>query len=269
VLLAHSFADPQLNLTLELFLQMMAGFFRRRLVSVVLHGSITFDDLAPGYGDLDFLAVVDADLSNEDCEQLTELRQPLRGGDYGVLATMLEGAFLPREMLDPLHTGRAFWWGTSGERPWQSNELGWLVLHAIRENGILIWGEDIRHEIPKVRREQLLQDVWEACRSMENQGRGGHLHSVDWLLTAARELLLLREGRLSSKTEAADWAYLRAEGGWRRWLPRAKLLRRNPVLVDSADWRKWLDMLADPIGEARAELERELRRPTWNSTISA
>ena len=39
------------------------GFFGRRLISVVLYGSILFDDLAPGYGDLDFLAVVDGDLA--------------------------------------------------------------------------------------------------------------------------------------------------------------------------------------------------------------
>ena len=48
MLLAHKFADPQLNLTLELFLRAIADFFGQRLVSVILHGSIVYDDLAPG-----------------------------------------------------------------------------------------------------------------------------------------------------------------------------------------------------------------------------
>jgi len=56
--LQHRFADPQSNLALELFLRMTRDLFEERLVSVVLYGSIVFDDLAPGYGDLDFLAVV-------------------------------------------------------------------------------------------------------------------------------------------------------------------------------------------------------------------
>ena len=262
--MAHHFADPQLNLTLELFLRMIADLLRERLISVVVHGSVVFDDLAPGYGDLDFLAVVDDDLSEEICQELGELRRPLRSGDYGLLATMIEGAFLPhRMMVDPAHTGRAFWWGTTGERIWQSNQLGWLVLYVIREYGIVIWGEDVRPEVAKANREQLLQEVGEACRIGEEHGTGGGLHSVDWLLTAARLLLLLKEGRFSSKSEAADWAYQHAEGNWRQWLPHAKQLRLNPALADSAGSRQWLAGLTAPIREANEELRRELGKQSF------
>ena len=259
-MLTHRFADLQLNLALESFLNLVAGPFGERLVSMVLYGSIVSDDLAPGYGDLDFLVVVDGDLSDAVCQQLTDLRKPLRDGQYGVIGTMVEGAFLPRRMLNPANRGCACWWGTSGERVWRGNELGWLTLHAIREHGIVIWGQDIRCEIPIVEREQLLDEVRRTCRSMEEYGQGGTLHSVDWLLTAARALLLLREGRLSSKSEAADWACQHAEGDWREWLPRAKQLRLSPWLMDSADWRRWLDGLAVPIGEACEELRQELTR---------
>jgi hypothetical protein len=163
-------------------------------------------------------------------------------------------------MLDPACTGRAFWWGTRGERPWQANELGWIALHAIRERGILIWGEDIRGEVPRVTRRQLVQQVEEFCCSLEAHGEGGGVYAVDWLLTAARELLLLREGRLASKSEATDWGCEHAEGEWRRRLPRAKQLRLHPELVGSGDWRAWLDGLDAPIREAGHELKRELNR---------
>jgi hypothetical protein len=214
--LVYRFSDPDLNLTLELFLHRLSSLLQERLVSVVLYGSVVFDDLAPGYGDLDYLAVLDLDLSDEVCQQLVELRKPLKSGDCGLLAAMLEGAFLPRHMLDPKCTGRALWWGTSGERTWVSNELGWIALHVVRERGILIWGEDVRDEIPPVTRQQLVQQVRGFCRSLEAHGQAGGLHDVDWLLTAARELLLLREGRLSSKSEAADWGDEHVEGEWRR-----------------------------------------------------
>jgi hypothetical protein len=260
VLLTHRFTDPQLNLTLELFVRMVTDIIGERLVSVLLYGSIVFDDLAPGYGDLDFLAVVANDLTNEDCQQLAELRKLLRTGDHGVLAAMIEGAFLPRQMLDPVRLGCGYWWGTRGERPLRSNELGWLVLHQIRELGIVIWGQDIRRELPQIKREQLLQQVGEVCQSMEEHGKGGGLHAVDWLLTAARELLLLKEGRLSSKSEAADWAYRHAEGDWRNWLPHAKQLRLHPTLAESADSRQWLAGLTTPIEEACQELRRELAK---------
>lgn len=259
MLLAHRFTEPQLNLTLELFLRTVAGFFEDQLASVVLHGSVVFDDLAPGYGDLDFLAVIDDDLFDETSRQLVEVRGPLRSGDFGELARMLEGAFLPRHMLNPASTGRAFWWGTSGERFWESNQMGWFVLHVIRACGIVIWGDDVRHEIPAPTQEQLLHDVWATCQDIRQHATAGRLHSVDWLLTAARQLLWLREHRLSSKSEAADWAVHSAEGAWRQYLPRAKELGQDPALAGSAEWRQWLDQLDGPIKEAGEELERELR----------
>ncbi len=260
--LLHEFPDSEVNLTLRAFVRMVRDFFRERLVSVVLHGSIAFDDLAPGYGDLDFVAIVEGNLSESDCLQLVELRQPLRSGEYGVLGTMIEGAFLPRHMLDPANSGKAFWWGTTGERRWQRSELGWLVLQVIRERGILIWGEDIRREIPVPRHDALLDEVRMACQSIRQHAGGGGLHSVDWLLTVARLLLWLKEGRLSSKSEAADWGHHHAKGDWRKLLPRAKQIRLTPALADAADTKRWLDELTAPIREAWEELENELSKRT-------
>ena len=236
------------------------GFFGRRLISVVLYGSILFDDLAPGYGDLDFLAVVDGDLSDDDRRGLAELRRPLRGDASTVYERMLEGAFLPRHMLDPARPGKAFWWGTSRERPWEKNDLGWLVLKVIRECGRVVYGQDVRGEAPPPSPEQILEDIRCFCRSAREHGRGGDLHAVDWLLSAARLLLLLQEGRLSSKTEAAEWGRLHARGQWRELLPQASHLRLNPREADSPDARVWLAGLTPSIAEAVSELERELAR---------
>ena len=86
------------------------------------------------------------------------------------------------------------------------------------------------------------------------------LTSGDWLLTAARLLLWLREGRLSSKSEAADWGFTNARGQWRTLLPQAKRLRLDPSLAESPDTKRWLDTLAGPIRQACEELERELQR---------
>jgi predicted nucleotidyltransferase len=251
-------ASCELSRTLDLFLKTILGLFKQRLVSVVLYGSIVFDDLAPGYGDLDFLAVVDGDITDSMARKLVEVRRPFRDRTYGVLAEMIEGAFLPRRMLDPANTAKAFWWGTHGEREWERNELGWFVLHTIRERGVVIYGEDIRPEIPTPSREALLEGVSEFCEGARKHGEGGNLHSVDWLLAAARMLLWLREGRLSSKSEAADWGYHHATGEWRKHLPRARATRLNPASGRSPESKSWLDSLDRPIKEAVEEVEHEL-----------
>jgi hypothetical protein len=203
--------------------------------------------------------VVDDDLSEADFEGLIEMRKPLRSKTSGIYAHMLEGAFLPRKMLDPEVGGRAFWWGSTKEVPWECNRLGWLVLHVIRERGQVILGMDLKQEIPTATRQSLLEDVANFCKGVPANPKGD-VHDVDWLLTSARLLLFLKEHRLSSKSEAADWGVSNVQGVWKEQLSKAKHLRLNPGLQDSKEWTNWLASLGPFINEVREELEEELLR---------
>ena len=171
---------------------------------------------------------------------------------------MLEGEFVARRMLDPAAVGKALWWGTSGERVRQQNDLGALVLDFTRTSGVVIWGEDVRLEIPEVSEWELLDSLREDCRNMKEHGQGGGLHAVEWLFTAARGLLWLSERSLASKSEAADWAFAHARGEWRELLPRAKQIRLNPGMIEKAEVRSWLAELTPAIQQARAELDMTL-----------
>jgi hypothetical protein len=225
---------------------------------VILHGSAAFDDLAPGYGDLDFVAVCRDGLSEHNAQLLMRARAPFRSGRSGVYARMLEGAFLPHRMLDPRQEGLAVWWGTSGERLWDRNRLGWFCHVVVRDWGIVVHGDDVRERFPSPSHEELAQEVRDNCRAIEEHGSGGSLHSVDWLLTAARLLLWLEENLLSSKTEAAEWGADNARGAWRALLPRAKQLRQRPRLADEPEMKSWLNSLGPAIAEAARELEDRL-----------
>jgi hypothetical protein len=260
MLLAHTFNEPEVNLALEVFLENVHGVLGDRLVSVLLYGSIVFEDLAPGYGDLDFLAVLDAQLTDDDCARLLDIRGPLRSGNYGVICQMIEGAFLPVKMLGPDCRGNGLWWGTSGEKSWERNELGHFVLHTIREHGLVIWGEDVRPRIPEIQRTDILNELLAGCQTTRNHVTPTSLQCLDFLFTAARELLWLKEGRLSSKSESADWGYRNATGEWRRHLPRAKLLRQNPLVANCRDVQEWIRGLGPSISEAIDELEDALKR---------
>jgi len=257
-LLLRTFADEQVNLALELFLRMITGELGIDLVSVILYGSITFGDLAPGYGDLDFLAVVRGEPSEDRCRRLIELRRPLRSGEHGIIATMIEGPFMPRAMLPAAGPGRAVWWGTSGERTWNRNELGVVVLYVIREHGIVIWGEDLRAEIPEYSPAEVFADLRHGVRMMQGIPWEPDVHAVEGLFLSARTLLWLREGRTSGKSEAAAWAAENAAGRWRDLLPRAIDIRRNPELAERADVKAWLAELAGPTREALAEADAAL-----------
>lgn len=258
--------NPELDLALGVFLSIVGETLGDALRSVILYGSVALRDLAPGYGDLDFVAITDDDIADDRREALIEARRPLRSGTSGDCARMIEGAFLPRHMICPGSTGRAVWWGTSGERLWESNWLGWFDCLGIRERGVVIHGEDLRREFPVPTREQLVVEGTRFIVTARKYGRGGELHSVDWLLTAARMLYWLKEGELASKSQAADWAYTNATGDWRAELPKAAWLRRNPDNAETGEVVVWLCTLDVSIQEACCELEAQL--PTARSTDS-
>ena len=136
-----------------------------RLISFLLHGSAVLGDLAAGYSDLDFLAVIGDELSEADCLGLREMRVPFCAGEHGLWGSALEGSFLPRAMLDPAVGGRAFWWGTSGERNWNRNDLGWFTLWVIREKGLLTWGENVRGLISPPPSDGLTAQAAEFCKA--------------------------------------------------------------------------------------------------------
>ncbi len=151
----YDFGNPELDLAIGVFLGTIDETLRGTLRSVILYGSVALGDLAPGYGDLDFVAITDNDIADDRREALIEARRPLRSGPYGVYARMIEGAFLPRHMTCPGSAGKAVWWGTSGERLWESNWLGWFDCLGIRERGVVIHGEDLRCEFPTPARDRV------------------------------------------------------------------------------------------------------------------
>lgn len=210
----------------RVFVSIVGDALGDTLRSVILYGSVAFGDLAPGYGGLDFVAIVDNDIADDRREALIEARRPLRSGLYGVYARMIEGAFLPRHMTCPQSAGRVVWWGTSGERLWESSWLGWFDCLGIRKRGVVIHGEDLRCEFPTPTREQLAAEAARFVATVRRHGRGGELHSVDWR------------------------AHLQ-KGAW---------LRRNPDQAKSGGVIAWLCTLDAPIQEACCELEAELSK---------
>ena len=258
LILKHLFDNSEVNLALEVFLREAVDVLGDDLVSVIVYGSLVFDDLAPGYGDLDFLAVVKDDIPESLFGRMSDLRKPLRSGHFGVIATMIEGEFIPRKSLGQPETGQSYYWGTSSDKPRVGSSVVGLVAEVVHELGVVVWGADVRSEVPRPTREQLIADLRHHAPGFRDYARGGGLHAVDGLLTVARMMVFLREGRLSSKSEAAEWAYINAKGAWKEHLPQARQVRLNPWMANLAEIRRWLNDLDAPTQQACDELEELL-----------
>ena len=240
------FSETQLNDALLLFVTSLCEIADEQMIAVMLSGSILFDDLAPGYGDLDFLVVMKDEVTEHLVEQFALLRERLRS-TQNIYLDMLEGDFITRRMLQPDQQDVILSWGSRGEHARIGQLPRGFAVHLLREKGQVLWGHDIRCEIPPVTFYELLADAEHLCRSMRRYGRGGTLHAIDWLFTVARLLYWITEGDIGSKTQAADWGTVHASGSWKYHLQRAKELRACPAQYAMPETRQWLGELTEPI----------------------
>lgn len=115
--------------------------------------------------------------------------------------------------------------------------------------------------------EELIDEILEFSKVVKKHGRGGELHSIDWLLMISRYLYWLRENKTTSKTHAALWASENAYGQWKESLQVALQLRKMPKLAKNKEYMKWLTNLTETIGSACLELDEELTKKAIRGVI--
>lgn len=252
-----TFEDQTLNRTLFLFVNDLRDILNTKLLSIYLYGSALYNDLSPGYGDLDFLVLIGEDLNPNEIELLIKLRALYRSSSLILYTDMLEGAFLTVNILNG-GKGCGLWWGTRRESIWTENQLDLFTLYTIREQSILLYGEPQQNDLPSYSREELMIFLKEYAMCMREYGKGNSLYSVDWLLLASKFIAWWREGAILSKSQAADWGLLHLSGDWKENLMRCKQLRKDLTLLTQQDYSEWLSNLEPAIIEASYDLDRTL-----------
>ncbi|WP_040948962.1 aminoglycoside adenylyltransferase domain-containing protein [Gorillibacterium massiliense] len=256
----YSFQDDKLVETLRNFICMLQNDLNDQLDSVYIYGSALYNDLCPGYGDLDFLVIVRNNLDESTVSTLISRRSELKLGEYGTYASMLEGAFLPISMITAGEEGVALWWGSRSERIWETNQLDQFTLYAIKHEGICIHGNFDRKLLPEIGCDEIRGFISQFISSMKLHGKGGRLHSIDWLLLTSKFICWLREGRILSKSQAADWGIANIESSWTKHLKRSKELRKEPHKQNLNEYSEWLMDLEIVIQEACKDLELQLEK---------
>lgn len=255
----NQFRDRRISYTFSEFIQDLKHILHENIVSVYTYGSVLYDDVCPGYGDLDFLVIVKQNLSSKEMEKLIEQRVSYRNEYISPYFGMLEGAFLPQALLCR-ENGTGLWWGTKSESLWTENRLDRFTMYTLRKQGLLIYGEPPHHLFPDLSREELVSFLHDFMICMRTYGKGGGLHSMDWLLLTAKFICWYEEGEVVSKSQAADWGLQHLKGPWKEQLHMAKELRRDPEKIKQAEYASWVSNLGPVIMEAAAEFEKWLHR---------
>jgi hypothetical protein len=137
------------------------------------------------------------------------------------------------------------------------NHLGWFVHEVVRQVGVVVYGEDLKYDFPAPSDDALRREISDFVVNARQ-----HYDSprawIDGLFTAARMLVWLKEGRLSSKTGAAEWAAQKVNGSWKADMMWVRDLRLHPGALAQAANGAALERLRPALVAACDELEAAL-----------
>jgi hypothetical protein len=246
---------PDLNAVLQELVEGIQTALGSTFVAAYLQGSFAaggFDR----HSDVDWLAVVEGELS---CEQVEAL-QAMHWRVYGLpsaWAQHLEGSYFPTDTLRSCaHRGRQLWYLDNGARSLVRSEHcnTAVVRWTVREHGIPLAGPPSAALVDPVPDEVLRREIRETIRDWGQQilaepgHYANHFYQSFIVLSYCRMLHSLHTGRIESKRAGAEWAKAHLDPSWaglidRTWagrpVPEASV--RRPA--DPADFQSTLELV--------------------------
>lgn len=210
---------------LSLLLTSMRETLDDRLVALYLYGSLSSGDFDPASSDVDFLAVMDGAISEDDAmfERLRKMHERIAASGLP-FADHLEGSYIAQGALRRYDPETA-WHPTIG-KDWPFklgfHDANWVIERAIvRERGVVLWGPPPAALIDPISPQQLREA---SCQQMNGEWRE-FMRDEQWLrprhfsafaiLTFCRAVYTIQHGAFCSKPVAAAWA----EAAYPAWRP--------------------------------------------------
>ena len=236
------------NTILRLLLPKVQAILREELVGFYLYGSLSLGDFDPKSSDIDFLVVTEEELSGEVLEQLRDMHAGIASSGLPY-AKRLEGSYIPRAALrryDP-ENARHPTIGVDWEFHIDQHRSNWILeRYIVREHGVVLWGPSPKTLIDPILLYELQMAVCEQLREFWQ----AQLDGPEWLrprdyqsfavLTMCRVLYTLRQGVVTSKTEAAAWALQALNPQWRPIIERALIWRHEHERDDLTETLRFL-----------------------------
>lgn len=200
--------------------------------SVYLYGSCVLNDFRLGWSDIDILVLTQKQITQAQAEILVNLRQTMQAGEpdnpyFG----LFEGGMLTLSAFCSKGTDRVVYWGTSGQRVTDAYAFDSFCMAELMEKGRLLYGKDIRGLLKAPDYKELCRDIlnhYEVIRRYAGSA-GKNFRSFGWLFDIARSLYTLQTGKISSKTDAAQWTLERGLCPVPNALEKALEVRRDPL----------------------------------------
>ncbi len=241
----------------------IAGIMNNNVHSIWLYGSIVLDDFQPGWSDIDILVLSNAQITEQQAEQLAGLRQAMTEAepDHPYYRSF-EGIIADRNEYLKGSFSRLVYWGTSGQRITDRYQQGAFSSYELAKYGRSVYGENDRGIFTEPSAAELRSAVRQHYESIRRYAvqTDEKLYSCGWLLDIARCIYTLRHNDIIAKTRAGLWALEKHIFADEEPLKKALEIRRDPAAYrDKEDVKQWLKGLGPVVQQYADVLERELR----------
>ena len=238
-------AFPEVNTLLRELLLGLSAILGDRVIGVYLHGSLVFGGFDLRGSDIDFLVVIDGEVSEHEFDSLRLMHERIAASG-AVLATELEGSYITKAALRRHNPENATHPNIErgGSLAVRQHYSDWVIQrHVLREHGQALVGPHPTELIDPIEEYELRSAVLEVLTGwwvpmlddpVHLQDRGYRAYAV---LTMCRILYTLEHGTVVSKPTAGHWAMERLPDRW-------------AILVNTA--------LAWPVAARAVELESTL-----------
>lgn len=253
--------DALIKKSLSEFVHEADILLNNNISSAYCYGSAVCDDFHIGYSDLDFFIIVENAISEDNFQKLSSWRTVLKNSGHPHFS-VLEGEIISKKALKNDVESNVIYWGTSSEKLNRKYALSGFSLRGLINSGFLIYGEDIRKELPYPGNEEMLNKVNSLIETIRkyatitNEG----IHSLDWLFLISQSIYWLKLLDITGKTAAAKWIVNNCDYSWTETLKKAIFIRQSPVLAKSAENKDWLKSLGPTIQDACDSLVAEKNR---------
>ena len=232
-----------------------------RIYDAWLYGSTAMEDFQLGWSDLDFVALVDDPISDNEAESLLMLRQVmLRSEPENPYYRSFEGVIASLNEYRSQSFRRLVYWGTSGQRITDHYIPDAFSLFELAKYGLPIcngrpW------ILPTPGRDAMVSAVhshYETIRKYAVQ-TDESLYSCGWLLDIGRCIYTLRFEDVISKTQAGLWALKEHLFSDETPLCKTVEIRQHPLSFKGReDVKLWLKSLGPVVQQYADVLEHEL-----------
>ncbi len=230
--------------------------------SIYLYGSSVLNDFRLGWSDIDILVLTQRRISQPQAQELVMLRQKLLENEAGnPYYRSFEGGMLTLSAFISKESDCVVYWGTSGQRITDIYQFDSFCMTELLQNGQLLYGIDVRNQLKPPKYADLYHDVKKHYESIRKyaQTTNRSFYSFGWLLDIARGIYTLRNGTVTSKTDAAQWVLGNNLCPVTDALKVALKVRKNPMAYrNDSEIFHYAETLGPEIQRFADVLEKEL-----------